>query len=111
MTRYDKNINNLFLYWLIITLVMVFFIIVVGGLTRLTNSGLSITRWDLITGIIPPMNLDDWKYYFSLYKEIPQFKLINFDITLAEFKIIYFWEYFHRLLGRVLGLFFLLPLI
>ena len=106
-----KKYEKLFLCWLISLIILLVGMIIVGGLTRLTNSGLSITRWDLITGIIPPMNLDDWKYYFSLYKEIPQFKLINFDITLAEFKIIYFWEYFHRLLGRVLGLFFLLPLI
>ena len=85
--------------------------IIVGGLTRLTDSGLSITEWELFTGIIPPLNLSEWNYYFSLYKKIPQYNLINNDISLNDFKIIYYWEYAHRLLGRIIGLLFLLPLI
>ena len=90
---------------------MVFSIIVVGGLTRLTNSGLSITEWELFKGILPPLNDNSWDMYFNLYKEIPQYKFLNFDMTLKEFKIIFYWEYFHRILGRVIGLFFLIPLI
>jgi len=86
-------------------------IVAVGGLTRLTNSGLSITEWELFTGILPPLNQDMWNRYFLLYKEIPQYQLINNNMTIEEFKIIFYWEYFHRILGRLIGLFFLLPLI
>ena len=111
MTRYDKNIYNLFLYWLIITLVMVFFIIVVGGLTRLTNSGLSITEWELFKGILPPLNQETWKFYFNQYKKIPQYEILNSKMRLDEFKIIFYWEYFHRLIARIIGLFFLIPLL
>ena len=72
-----KNINNLFLYWLIISLILVFLIIIIGGLTRLTNSGLSITEWELLKGVLPPLNIKAWNFYFDQYKEIPQFKLLN----------------------------------
>ncbi len=111
MNTYDKNINNLFLYWLISCSVLVFFIIVVGGLTRLTNSGLSITEWELFKGIIPPLNQNSWEVYFNQYKKIPQFKLLNYNMSIEEFKIIFYWEYFHRILGRLIGLFFLIPFI
>ena len=107
----EKKINKLFLHWLIISLIMVFFIIIVGGLTRLTGSGLSITEWELVYGILPPLNKESWIYYFNLYKQIPQYKLLNSNMTLNEFKIIFYWEYFHRILGRIIGLFFLIPLI
>jgi len=90
---------------------MVFFIVIVGGLTRLTNSGLSITEWELFKGILPPLNINTWNNYFSLYQDIPQFKLINNDMTLGQFKVIFYWEYFHRILGRLIGLFFLIPFI
>ncbi len=90
---------------------MVFMIIVVGGLTRLTNSGLSITEWELFTGILPPLTDGMWNRYFLLYKEIPQYQLINNNMNIQEFKIIFYWEYFHRILGRLIGLFFLLPLV
>ena len=102
----NEKINNLFLYWLTSSLLLVFFIIIVGALTRLTNSGLSITEWELFTGILPPLNNESWVIYFQLYKEIPQYKLLNFDMSLEEFKIIFYWEYFHRNLGRLIGLFF-----
>ena len=108
---YDKKINNLFLYWLISTLVLIFIIIIVGGLTRLTNSGLSITEWELFKGILPPLNQESWLFYFDQYKKIPQFELLNKDMNLNEFKIIFYWEYFHRLIARVIGLFFLIPLL
>ena len=81
-----------------------------GGLTRLTNSGLSITEWELFSGIFPPTNNVSWEKYFALYKEIPQYKLVNYNMTIGEFKIIFYWEYFHRILGRLVGLFFLIPL-
>ena len=111
MNTYDKNINNLFLYWLISCLVLVFLIIIVGGLTRLTNSGLSITEWELFKGIFPPINQNSWEIYFNEYKKIPQFKLLNYNMNIEEFKIIFYWEYFHRILARLIGLFFLIPFI
>ena len=107
----EKKINKLFFYWLVISLLLVFLIIIIGGLTRLTNSGLSITEWELFKGILPPLNQNSWNEYFDLYKKIPQYKLLNFDMTLDEFKIIFYWEYLHRVLARVLGLFFLIFLI
>ena len=106
-----SNINKLFYYWLSISFVLVFLMVIVGGLTRLTDSGLSITEWELFSGIFPPFNKSEWDQYFALYKKIPQYKLLNHDMTLEEFKIIYYWEYFHRILGRFIGLFFLIPLI
>ena len=111
MLSNDKKINNLFLYWLTSSLILVFFIIIVGGLTRLTNSGLSITEWELFKGILPPLTESSWKIYFEKYKEIPQFKLLNYNMNINQFKIIFYWEYFHRILARLIGLFFLLPLI
>jgi len=111
MQSYDQKINKLFYSWLILSFLLVFMIVAVGGLTRLTNSGLSITEWELFTGILPPLNQDMWNRYFLLYKEIPQYQLINNNMTIEEFKIIFYWEYFHRILGRLIGLFFLLPLI
>ena len=92
-------------------MLLVFLIIIIGGLTRLTNSGLSITEWELFKGIFPPLNDAAWENYFSLYKEIPQYQLLNFNLSLNEFKIIYYWEYAHRLIARFIGLFFLIPLI
>ena len=94
-----------FMFWLISLM------IIVGGLTRLTDSGLSITQWQLFSGILPPITNDDWVYYFDLYKEIPEFKLQNFSMTMGEFKIIFWWEWIHRFLGRLIGLAFLIPLI
>ena len=107
----EEKINRLFLTWLIISLILVFFIIIIGGLTRLTNSGLSITEWELFTGILPPLNIESWNKYFDQYKLIPQYQLLYFDMTLDEFKVIFYWEYFHRILARFIGLFFLIPLI
>ena len=86
----EKKINKLFLYWLTITLILVFSIIIVGGLTRLTNSGLSITEWELVKGILPPITYSDWEFYFDRYKKIPQYKLLNFDMEMEQFKIIFY---------------------
>ena len=106
-----KEYNYFVNYWFSLLLITLIFIVAVGGLTRLTDSGLSITTWDVVTGILPPFNLDQWNQAFDLYKKIPQFYLMNQDITLSEFKVIYYWEYFHRLLGRFIGLLFLIPFI
>lgn len=111
MISYDLKTQKLFKYWLITLIFLILSMISVGGLTRLTESGLSITQWELFKGILPPLNQNDWKDYFTLYKEIPQYKLLNYNMTLNEFKIIFYWEYFHRLLGRIIGLFFLIPLV
>ncbi len=111
MIKHDKKIYHTFTLWLSLSFFLVFSIIIVGGLTRLTNSGLSIIEWELFKGIIPPLNHKTWIEYFNSYKTIPQFELINSDMKLSEFKIIFYWEYFHRLLARFIGIFFLIPLI
>ncbi len=111
MISYDQKINNLFYYWLLSIFFLVFLMVIVGGLTRLTDSGLSITEWELFTGFLPPLDNKTWNEYFALYKEIPQYRLIFNEMTIEEFKIIFYWEYFHRFLGRLIGLFFLIPLI
>ena len=80
MLRHEK-INKLFELWLIISLFLFFFIIIIGGLTRLTNSGLSITEWELFKGILPPLNAEIWNNYFNLYKKIPQYKLVNSNMV------------------------------
>ena len=97
--------------WLITLFSLIFLMVAVGGLTRLTDSGLSITAWELFTGILPPLNLNEWNHYFSQYKKIPEYQNINFGMSLSEFKIIFYWEYAHRFLARIVGLFSLLPLI
>ena len=97
--------------WLITLFLLIILMVAVGGLTRLTDSGLSITAWELFTGILPPLNINDWNFYFSEYKKIPEYQNINYDMTLAEFKVIFYWEYAHRLLARFVGLFTLIPLI
>ena len=105
-----KNKDIYILYWLLLITFLVALMIFVGGLTRLTDSGLSITKWNLISGILPPLSLSNWEKTFSLYKQIPEYKLLNFSMTLEQFKTIYWWEYIHRLLGRIIGLFYLIPL-
>tara|TARA_A100001037_G_scaffold198634_1_gene177693 strand:+ start:376 stop:1335 length:960 start_codon:yes stop_codon:yes gene_type:complete len=85
--------------------------IVVGGLTRLTDSGLSITEWEFFKGFFPPMNNASWLEYFESYKQIPEFKIQNYSMSLAEFKVIFWWEWAHRFFGRIIGLAFLIPLI
>ena len=106
-----QNKNIYISYWLLLITLLVALIIVVGGLTRLTDSGLSITRWDIISGILPPLSLNDWEKTFTLYKQIPEYKLLNSSMTLEQFKTIYWWEYTHRLLGRFIGLFYSIPLL
>jgi len=96
--------------WLITIFSLVIIIIIVGGLTRLTDSGLSITEWELFRGILPPLNIEKWNFYFGEYKQIPEFKLLNYNMTLDEFKIIFYWEYAHRLIARLIGIFAIVPL-
>jgi cytochrome c oxidase assembly protein subunit 15 len=95
--------------WLIAVAVLVFATVVVGGATRLTESGLSITEWKPVTGTVPPMSEAAWQAEFDKYKTIPQFQKLNSGMTLGEFKTIFWWEWAHRLLGRVIGVAFLLP--
>ena len=111
MYTVNPKINNQLSLWLITMFWIIAIMIVVGGLTRLTDSGLSITEWQLFSGILPPLNSNDWIMYFNLYKKIPEYELQNYNMTLQEFKIIFWWEWGHRFLGRVIGISFLIPLI
>ena len=105
-----QNKNIYISNWLLLITFLIALMIIVGGLTRLTDSGLSITRWNIISGILPPLSLSGWEKSFTLYKQIPEYKLFNSSMTLEQFKTIYWWEYTHRLLGRIVGLFYLIPL-
>ena len=97
--------------WLLSIFILVIIIITIGGLTRLTDSGLSITEWELFKGILPPLNIGKWNFYFNEYKKIPEFQSINYNMTLDEFKVIYYWEYAHRIIARLIGLVSIIPLI
>jgi len=97
--------------WLLVCCALVFAMVVVGGVTRLTHSGLSIVEWQPILGTLPPMNEAQWLETFDKYKLTPEYKKVNQGMSVAEFKPIFWWEYFHRLLGRVIGIAFLLPLL
>ena len=107
----NPNINNQMSLWLLFMFFFISTMIIVGGLTRLTDSGLSITEWQLFSGLLPPLNENDWIKYFNLYKKIPEFNLQNFNMTIEEFKVIFWWEWAHRFMGRLIGLGFLIPLI
>ena len=108
----EKKMLKIYIsYWLAIMFWIVSIMIIVGGLTRLTDSGLSITEWELFSGFLPPLNETQWNIYFNLYKEIPEYKLQNYLMSLDEFKVIFWWEFIHRFLGRLIGIFFILPLI
>ena len=105
----NKNYNKEINIWLTGLILLVGLIIIVGGLTRLTNSGLSIIEWELFEGILPPLTNEKWITYFKSYQTIPQYEILNKNMTLSEFKVIFLWEYYHRLLARFIGLFFLIP--
>ena len=107
----NNNLNQQLKIWLFVLLSMIILIILIGGLTRLTDSGLSITTWELFVGFLPPLTNDKWKDYFDLYKTIPEYSEQNSNMTLSEFKVIFWWEWGHRQLGRLIGLTVLLPLI
>ena len=97
--------------WLHLVTALIVAMVVVGGITRLTESGLSITQWKPISGIVPPLNDAQWQAEFANYRRIPEYQQLNRGMTLDGFKAIFFWEYLHRLLGRVIGLAFALPLL
>ena len=106
-TRSNKAVAN----WLIIGVVMIIIQIILGGITRLTGSGLSITEWDLGRGTLPPLNHEQWLVAFDKYKQTEQFKQLNSGFTLPDFKFIFFWEWFHRLWGRLIGVVFAIPFV
>jgi cytochrome c oxidase assembly protein subunit 15 len=97
--------------WLMIGVVMIIIQILLGGVTRLTGSGLSITEWDVITGSLPPMSEQQWTEEFNKYKQTPQFQILNSEFTLQDFKFIFFWEWFHRFWARLIGVVFAIPFI
>jgi cytochrome c oxidase assembly protein subunit 15 len=101
--------NKKIIYWLLTGCTLIFIMVVVGGITRLTHSGLSISNYKLISGTLPPMNEAEWVTAFDLYKQYPEYQKINSGFSLEEFKDIYFWEWIHRVIGRFIGLVFLLP--
>lgn len=97
--------------WLLIGVAMIIIQVLLGGITRLTGSGLSITEWKPIMGALPPMNEQDWNIAFEKYKQIAQYKYLNFHFTLEDFKFIFFWEWFHRLWARLIGVVFIIPFV
>ncbi|MDH4325762.1 MAG: COX15/CtaA family protein [Betaproteobacteria bacterium] len=108
MTDRDRKIVAA---WLLLCAAMVFAIVVVGGITRLTRSGLSIVEWQPLIGVLPPLSEADWQALFAKYRETPEYRLVNLGMDLAGFQRIFWWEYLHRLLARVIGFVFLLPLL
>ncbi len=107
----NNIIRNRVSIWLILMFFLIVIMIIVGGLTRLTDSGLSITKWELFSGTLPPFSNEKWINYFEEYKLIPEFKIQNYSMTLSEFKIIFWWEWAHRFLGRLIGIVFFIPLV
>ena len=107
----NKGLKKYISLWLMSIFWIIVVMIIVGGLTRLTDSGLSITQWQLYSGIFPPLNEIQWNQYFDLYKKIPEYKLQNYSMTLEEFKVIFWWEFIHRLLGRLIGILYFVPLL
>ena len=104
-----KRDNKKVIYWLFSGCALIFIMVVVGGITRLTHSGLSIPDYKLISGIIPPINDQQWQEAFELYKQYPEYQKLNSNISLTEFKGIFFWEWLHRVIGRAIGLVFIIP--
>jgi heme a synthase len=104
-----KKDNKIVIYWLLTGCILIFIMVVVGGITRLTHSGLSISNYKLISGTIPPMNETEWNEAFELYKQYPEYQKLNNHFGLEDFKDIYFWEWLHRVIGRFIGLVFIIP--
>jgi cytochrome c oxidase assembly protein subunit 15 len=107
-SRTDRNLRGVRI-WLFVVAALVFAMVLIGGATRLTESGLSITRWQPVTGVIPPVSDADWQAEFARYKQIPQYAQLNRDMDIAGFKTIFYWEWAHRLFARIIGLAFVLP--
>jgi cytochrome c oxidase assembly protein subunit 15 len=108
---FKNNPHKPVVIWLLTGCIMIFLMVVIGGITRLTNSGLSMVDWKLIMGMIPPLNEQEWLETFNKYKQFPEYQQVNFMFTLEEFKSIFFWEYLHRLIGRLIGIVFIIPFI
>ena len=108
-----KNKNKSVIIWLLSGCLLLFIMVVVGGITRLTNSGLSMTDWHLVTDTFPPLTEEKWSQAFEEYKKFPEYQKINVhnDFQLDDYKFIYFWEWFHRFIGRIIGLVFLIPFV
>lgn len=106
----SKNLNPVRI-WLLLGCVMITIMVVIGGITRLTDSGLSITEWEVVKGTLPPLNQEQWETAFNKYKQIPEYELRHSHFTLSDFKWIYFWEYIHRLWGRLMGFVFFIPFV
>ncbi|WP_138433785.1 COX15/CtaA family protein [Winogradskyella algicola] len=106
-----KKDNKAVIYWLLTGCFLIFIMVIVGGITRLTHSGLSISNYKLISGTIPPMNEIEWNEAFDLYKQYPEYQKLNYGMSLEEFKDIYFWEWIHRVIGRFIGLVFIIPFV
>lgn len=106
-----NNTNKPIIIWLLSGCLLIFLMVIIGGITRLTNSGLSMVDWKLIMGAIPPIGEEAWQKTFEQYQQFPEYQMVNYHFTLAEFKSIFFWEYFHRLLGRLIGLVFIIPFV
>ena len=106
-----RDNNKKVIYWLFTGCALIFIMVVVGGITRLTHSGLSMPDYKIISGTIPPVNAQEWEKAFDLYKQYPEYKKLNSNITLEEFKGIFFWEWLHRVIGRLIGLVFIIPFI
>ena len=102
--------NRAIAIWLFVMAFLVAMMVVIGGVTRLTGSGLSMVEWRPLIGTLPPLSQAEWMRVFTLYQASPEYNDINYGMSLAEFKLIFFWEYFHRLWGRMLGIAFALPL-
>jgi len=105
----ERNGNRVIIIWLFTGCALVAAMVVIGGITRLTHSGLSMVNWNLIMGSIPPLNEQQWQETFELYKTSPEYQKVNYHFALDDFKSIFWWEYIHRLLGRLIGLVFLIP--
>ena len=101
--------NKKVVYWLLTGCLLIFLMVIVGGITRLTNSGLSISNYKLISGTIPPLNQQEWENAFELYKQYPEYQKLHYHFSLEDFKGIYFWEWIHRVIGRLIGIVFLIP--
>ena len=111
MTMLQNRVKSKTFVWLFTSCIFLILLIWIGGLTRLTGSGLSITKWELFSGILPPFGEIKWNEYFQLYKKIPEYQKINYGMSIKEFKFIFWWEYIHRVLARILVLIYFIPLV
>jgi cytochrome c oxidase assembly protein subunit 15 len=110
-TSLKSNADKQIACWLLTGVAMIIIQILLGGITRLTGSGLSITEWNVVTGTLPPLSEQQWLAEFEKYRQTPQFRLLNFDFTISDFKSIFFWEWFHRFWARLIGVVFAIPFI